>query len=107
MQFPAWQLLVFKAISMRFEDSKDRTLDRNDCIHKTVVINNQFHYFSTVYFKKYPAECRTRSLVLCVCVCVCVCVCIHHRVQNGSGAHPASYPMGTRGFFPGGEAVGE
>jgi hypothetical protein len=19
----------------------------------------------------------------------------HHRVQNGSGAHPASYPMGT------------
>jgi hypothetical protein len=21
----------------------------------------------------------------------------HHRVQNGSGAHPASYPMGTRG----------
>jgi hypothetical protein len=25
----------------------------------------------------------------------------HHRVQNGSGAHPASYPMGTRGSFPG------
>jgi hypothetical protein len=23
---------------------------------------------------------------------------LHHRVQNGSGAHPASYPMGTRGF---------
>jgi hypothetical protein len=21
---------------------------------------------------------------------------VHHRVQNGSGAHPASYPMGTR-----------
>jgi hypothetical protein len=21
---------------------------------------------------------------------------LHHRVQNGSGAHPASYPMGTR-----------
>jgi len=21
----------------------------------------------------------------------------YHRVQNGSGAHPASYPMGTRG----------
>jgi hypothetical protein len=27
---------------------------------------------------------------------------LHHRVQNGSGAHPASYPMGTRGFFLGG-----
>jgi hypothetical protein len=30
----------------------------------------------------------------------------HHRVQNGSGAHPASYPMGTRGSFPGGKAAG-
>jgi hypothetical protein len=27
-------------------------------------------------------------------------------VQNGSGAHPASYPMGTRGSFLGGKAVG-
>jgi hypothetical protein len=26
---------------------------------------------------------------------------LHHRVQNNSGAHPASYPMGTRGSFPG------
>jgi hypothetical protein len=26
---------------------------------------------------------------------------LHHRVQNGSGFHPASYPMGTRGSFPG------
>jgi hypothetical protein len=31
---------------------------------------------------------------------------LHHSVQNGSGAHPASYPMGTRGFFPGGKATG-
>jgi hypothetical protein len=31
---------------------------------------------------------------------------LHHRFQNGSGAHPASYPMGTRGSFPGGEAAG-
>jgi hypothetical protein len=31
---------------------------------------------------------------------------IHHRVQNGSGARPSSYPMGTRGSFPGGKAVG-
>jgi hypothetical protein len=28
---------------------------------------------------------------------------LHHRVQNISGAHPASYPMGTRGSFPGGK----
>jgi hypothetical protein len=26
---------------------------------------------------------------------------LHHRFQNGSGAHPASYPMGIRGSFPG------
>jgi hypothetical protein len=30
---------------------------------------------------------------------------LHHRVQNGSGAHPASYLMGTRGSFPGGKAA--
>jgi hypothetical protein len=29
-----------------------------------------------------------------------------HRFQNGSGSHPASYPLGTRGPFPGGKAVG-
>jgi hypothetical protein len=31
---------------------------------------------------------------------------LHHSVQNGSGAHPASYPMSTRGSFPGGKAAG-
>jgi hypothetical protein len=31
---------------------------------------------------------------------------LHHRVQNGCGAHPDSYPMGTRGSFPGGKAAG-
>jgi hypothetical protein len=31
---------------------------------------------------------------------------LHHRVQNGSEAHPASYPMGTRGSFPSSKAAG-
>jgi hypothetical protein len=31
---------------------------------------------------------------------------LHHRVQNGSGTHPASYPMGTTGSFLGGKAAG-
>jgi hypothetical protein len=31
---------------------------------------------------------------------------LHHRVQNGSGAHPASYPMCNRVFFPDGKAAG-
>jgi hypothetical protein len=26
---------------------------------------------------------------------------VHHCVQNGSGAHTASYQMDTRGSFPG------
>jgi hypothetical protein len=26
---------------------------------------------------------------------------LHYHVQTGSGAHPASYPMGTRGSFLG------
>jgi hypothetical protein len=30
---------------------------------------------------------------------------LHHRVQTGSGAHPASYAMGTGGSFPGGKAA--
>jgi hypothetical protein len=32
---------------------------------------------------------------------------LYHRcVQNGSRAHPVSYPMGTRVSFPGGKAAG-
>jgi hypothetical protein len=31
---------------------------------------------------------------------------LHHRVQNGSGAHPASYPMVTGGSFSVGKAAG-
>jgi hypothetical protein len=30
---------------------------------------------------------------------------LHRSVQNGSGTHPASYPMGTTGSFPGGKAT--
>jgi hypothetical protein len=29
-----------------------------------------------------------------------------HFVQNGSGAHPTSYPMGIGGSFPGSKAAG-
>jgi hypothetical protein len=30
---------------------------------------------------------------------------LQHRIQIGSGAHSASYPMGTGGSFPGGKAT--
>jgi hypothetical protein len=55
----------------------------------------QFHYFSTVCFKRevgVPAGAGNFSL--------------RHRVQNASGAHPASYPMGTGGSFSGDKAAG-
>jgi hypothetical protein len=31
---------------------------------------------------------------------------LHHPVQNGSGSHPVSYPMGTWCSLPGGKAAG-
>jgi hypothetical protein len=31
---------------------------------------------------------------------------LNHCVQTGSGAHPASYPIGTRGSIPGGKEAG-
>jgi hypothetical protein len=31
---------------------------------------------------------------------------LHHHIQNGSGSHPVSYPMGIRESFPGGKATG-
>jgi hypothetical protein len=31
---------------------------------------------------------------------------LRYHVQNGSGAHPASYPIGTGGSFPGGKRPG-
>jgi hypothetical protein len=31
---------------------------------------------------------------------------LFHRVQTGSGAHSASYPMGTGDSFPGRKAAG-
>jgi hypothetical protein len=31
---------------------------------------------------------------------------LYHRIRNGSGAHPASYAMGTGGSFPGDKAAG-
>jgi hypothetical protein len=32
--------------------------------------------------------------------------CLIHRVQTGSGAHPASYPMGIEDSFPGVNRLG-
>jgi len=37
---------------------------------------------------------------------VILCFSLHHCLQNGSGAHSLSYPMGTRGSFSGGKVAG-
>jgi hypothetical protein len=31
---------------------------------------------------------------------------LHHCFQTGSGTHPAFYPVGTRGSFPGDKVAG-
>jgi hypothetical protein len=64
----------------------------------------------TIFFKK--------SVLIFPLLCTCVwgprvrflegagnCS-LNHCVQTGSGAHPASYPMGTKGSFPGDKAAG-
>jgi hypothetical protein len=30
---------------------------------------------------------------------------LRHHIQTDSGVHPASYPLGTRGSFPGGKVA--
>jgi hypothetical protein len=57
-------------------------------------LNTEPNWKQQIYngIKRFPASAGNFSL--------------HHRVQNGSGAHPASYPMGTRGSFPGSKAAG-
>jgi len=47
--------------------------------------------------RRYPVICGSYCMVLCSCTFITVS---RYRVQNGSGTHPASYPMGTRGSFP-------
>jgi len=39
-------------------------------------------------------------------ICPCGNFSLHHRVQTDSGAHHASYPMGTSGSFPGDRLAG-
>jgi hypothetical protein len=54
-----------------------------------IIINGLDNRVSRV---RFPAGARNFSL--------------HHCVQNGSGAYPASYPMGYQGLFPWGKAAG-
>jgi hypothetical protein len=51
-----------------------------------------FHAYVALSRVRFPAGAGNFSL--------------HHRVLNGSGAHPASYPMGTRDSFLGDKAAG-
>jgi hypothetical protein len=66
-----------------------------------VVLSLYSHFFSNIFINglddrgsrvRFPAGAGNFSL--------------HRNVQNGSGAHPASYSMGTRVSFPGVKAAG-
>jgi len=60
-------------------------------------VHIDFKYLNSYFYRssrvRFPAEAGNFSP--------------HHSVQSGSGAHPASYPMGIRGCFHGGKAAGE
>jgi hypothetical protein len=57
------------------------------------ILPPNFHYFFTPSVHvRFPAGAGNFSL--------------NNGVQNSSGTHPASYPMGTRGSFPGGKVDG-
>jgi hypothetical protein len=74
-------------------------------IHKTNIqadyfpLNDIFHF----NFRVKKVICRHFSLSK---LGIAWNFSLHHRVQNGSGAHPASYPIGTRGSFSGGKRPG-
>jgi hypothetical protein len=63
----------------------------NEMQAKYLMTFENYHKIHKESFNQHPAGAGNFSL--------------HYRVQNGSGAHPASYPIGTRGSFPGGKAA--
>jgi hypothetical protein len=54
-------------------------------------VHNFPPYFPNIHSNIIPAGARNFSL--------------HHRVQTSCGAYSASYPMHTRGSFPGGKTA--
>jgi hypothetical protein len=75
-------------------------------IHKNVLRNKQCHYFSSAVGIALGYGLDDRSSRVRFPAGAGNSFSIHHRVQNGSGVHSASYPMGTRGSFPGGKVAG-
>jgi hypothetical protein len=96
-------------LEVSMEDGPEVNTDKTKCIlisrhqnarqnHKLLTANNSFQnvtkfkYLGLQSRVRFPAGAGNFSLF--------------HRVQNSSGAHPASYPMGTRGSSPGDKAPG-
>jgi hypothetical protein len=77
-----------------------------DCVYMYITIWTHGLQDSRV---PQPVICEThdsRLLTVLKIVVVVFWVVILCSIQNGSGAHPASYLMGTRGSFPGSKAAG-
>jgi hypothetical protein len=49
-----------------------------------------------------PKTAFQESTIIIITIIIIIIIII----QNGSGTHPASYPISTRGSLPGGKAAG-
>jgi hypothetical protein len=54
-----------------------------------------------IYLLLLSCVCHVANLIIFI-TCILISRRFKHiKIRHGSGAHPASYPMGTRGCFPG------
>jgi hypothetical protein len=85
--------------------------------------DGEFAATSILYFQ-FRLHCNTLTESYCSSVCIALGYrlddrgsrvrlpagagnfSLHPHIQNSCGTHPASYPMGTRGSFPGGKGFG-
>jgi hypothetical protein len=58
------------------------------------------YYFKKNKIHNYCARMMTMMMMMMMMMMILL---FTNSFQNGSGTHPASYPMGTRGSFPGGK----
>jgi hypothetical protein len=99
--------------SVKYQGTRNNHLSDTFCGCETffllwVSIVNYMCFWNVVYKKKTNfliyREPEYRSSILGRCNSGNFS--LRHRVKTGSGPHPASYPMGTGGTFPGDKAAG-
>jgi hypothetical protein len=81
------------------DDYGDEILGRFFCVFAIIKLSNEAPFLS-LFEVTYPLNLQLYASHYIQHIS------LHHRVQTGSGVHPPSYPVGTRGSFPGGKAAG-